>query len=353
MPWQRVRGFPWGCHMRSNARSITLLSCIFLLAPTAGNSQDDGEAMIEGIAAQVGNEIVLISEVQELARPMEGRMRDAGAPEAQIQNIQVEALERLIDSKVIATAVTRYEMEASPEDIDNAVADIARSNGITPDQLKASVQNHGLTMAEYRGKLKGEIERSKIINAMVSNRVRVEPEEVERLYRDRYGQQLSGGDEIRLRHILIAVGQQHMRDEGTACAIAQEAVTKIRAGELDFTEAARQLTDVNPEQQGELGWLHLDDIAPWMDRAIAPLKPGQVTDPIPTPFGCNVLELVERRSFEPITLEQATPSLHAEISQQKTDREILDWIETLRKQTFISRKGVYAEGQQKKPSSIQ
>jgi hypothetical protein len=39
------------------------------------------ERLVEGIAAQVGGEIILVSEVMEMAGPVEERMRAAGAPE--------------------------------------------------------------------------------------------------------------------------------------------------------------------------------------------------------------------------------------------------------------------------------
>ena len=301
------------------------------------------EKLLEGVAAQVGDQIVLVSELNEITRPMEKRMRDGGAPETQIGNMHREALERLIDERLIATMVTRLEMGASQDEVSEAIAGIAQSNGLTTAQLKASVENHGLTMDEYRAKLKGEIERNKIIGAMVSDRVRVSPEEIQALFNERYGGQKDSGDEVRLRHILVATGGATMRNEKMACATLDEAATKIRAGQLDFNEAARQLTDMNPEQQGELGWLHLNEIAPWMVNAIVGLEPGQITNPIPMPFGCNLLQLVESRSFQPVTPEQAHAALRAELVNRKTDREIGDWLNEVRKQTFISRKGKYAE----------
>jgi hypothetical protein len=63
---------------------------------------------------------------------------------------------------------------------------------------------------------------------------------------------------------------------------------------------------------------------------------------IEMPFGCNLLQLVERRSFEPVTIEEATPSLQNELFRQKTEAEYVKWVEKLREQTYIERKGAYA-----------
>jgi len=308
----------------------------------AGSSRAE-PVLLDGIAAQVGTEIVLISEVQELAAPIEQRMRAQGAGETDIQSMYRDALERLIESKLIEGVVKRLELEATDQEIDNAIFGIAQDNGLTIEQLQASVRSHGLTVEEYREKIRGEIERSKVLNAMVRSRVRVEPSEIEALYKKRYGDQRQAGEEVQLRLILVGAGPSAMRDIETACRIASDAREKIVAGEIAFGDMAQRVTDMNPEQGGELGWLHVDEIAGWMKQPLATMQPGDISPVIPTAFGCNVLQLVDRRTFTPITLEDAEPMLTAELQQQKSDAAYLEWLETLRSQTYVARYGAYDE----------
>ena len=324
-----------------------LLGCILLafgLAFVASKSGQAKEVMVDGIAAQVGSEIVLLSEVDELSRPVEERMRAGGMGPSEIQSMKGDALERLIESKLIESVVTRLELQATAAEIDAAIAGIAQDNGLTVEQLQTSVQSHGLTLEEYRDKLKGEIERSKVINTMVRARIRVEPEEVRKAYEKRFGDQKQrAGEEVHLRHILVAAGGASQRNVATACSIASDAEKKIKDGELTFDETARRVTDMNPEAGGELGWMHTDDLAPWMSKALVNMKPGDVSGVIETGFGCNILELVERRDYQIVTFADAEPTLTAELTRRKMDKEYLDWLQTLRKQTYISRKGSYAE----------
>lgn len=329
------------------SNSLRLLLVFFVLASVqslpAGRAPA-AEKLLDGIAAQVGAEIVLISEVRELARPVEERMRAAGVSESEIRNMYAEALERLIESKLIEGVVVRFELEASEGEVDAAIMGIAQDTGMTIEQLQRSVESHGLSIEEYRDKLKGEIERSKVLNAMVRSRVRVDIEEVRLAYDERYGEQPEGGEEVHLRHILVASGGDSTRSLSSSCLIAAEAARKIKAGEIAFPDMARRVTDMNPQAAGELGWMMVDDLAPWMAGPIAQMEPGDSSDPIETAFGCNLLQLVDRRAFQPVTFEEAEEALTAELSSQKMDREYLDWLDTLRKQTFVSRKGLYAEG---------
>ncbi len=59
---------------------------------------------------------------------------------------------------------------------------------------------------EFRRAIQGEIERSKVVNAMVRSRVEVSQEEIQKLYDDRFAKQPSGGEEVYLRHIVVRTG---------------------------------------------------------------------------------------------------------------------------------------------------
>ncbi len=326
--------------MRISCKVAFLL--LFVAWPLARHGAAE-ELLIDGIAAQVGSEIVLLSEVRELARPVEDRMRAAGAPEAEVRGMHAEALERLIEAKLIAGVVRRLELEATEAEIDDAITGIAQDTGLTLEQLGRSVESHGLTIPEYREKIKSEIERSKVLNTMVRSRVRVEPADVKAAFDEQYGNQRSGGEEVHLRHILVAFGKEVMRDRRTACVIAEDAVRKIKGGEINFADMARRVTDMDPERAGEIGWLHLDDLASWMAPTVRQMQPGDVSEVIETPFGCNLLELVERRGFEPVRFEQAEQAITAELARLKMEREYINWLETLRKQVYVSRKGLYSQ----------
>jgi len=298
------------------------------------------EKLVEGIAAQVGNDIVLVSEVMEMSAPVEERMRQAGAPEAEIQRVRDDALERLIEGKLLTSVVERLELAAEREEIDAAIGAIAEDNGLTPDELYKSIQSHGLTVDEYRKKIQGEIERSKVVNAMVRSRVEVSQEEIQKMYDDRFAKQPSGGEEVYLRHIVVRVGGPDARSGADACARIEEARAEIETG-TEFQQVARRVTEMNPDREGDLGWIHHDELAAWMEGAIEKLAPGQLSATIEMPFGCNLLQLVDRRPFKRITFEEAQAQLRNVIFQEKTEAEYVKWIDVLRKQTHVEKKGAF------------
>lgn len=299
--------------------------------------------MIEAVAAQVGNDIVLLSELQELTGPIEKRMAEGDASKAEILMMRAEVLDRLIEQKLVASVVARMELQATPEEVDRAIASIARDTGITTQQLIRSVTSHGLTLPEYRDKIRSEIERSKVINGLVRSQVQVNPVEITEVYEERFGNQPAGGDEVHLRHIVVAYGEQVLRDGNASCELAREGRQRIEASEISFPALARAISSANAARGGDMGWIHVSDVAAWMAPAVDQLGNSGVSQVIEMPFGCNLIEVVERREFQPISFEQAAPHLEQEIVQRKTEQAFVTWIAEIREQTYIERKGVFAE----------
>ncbi|MCZ6784818.1 MAG: hypothetical protein O7G30_16085, partial [Proteobacteria bacterium] len=90
--------------MRTPSRSRLLL---VVLASCATAAAGAAEEVIDGIAAQVGNDIVLISEVNQMAAPVEERMRNAGAPAGEVARMRADVLDRLIEGRLMADVVRR------------------------------------------------------------------------------------------------------------------------------------------------------------------------------------------------------------------------------------------------------
>ena len=100
---------------------------------------------------------------------------------------------------------------------------------------------------------------------------------------------------------------------------------------------------MNPDQGGDIGWFHVSSLAPWMTDAIDPLLTGGTSEVIEMPFGCNLLHVVEKRRYEEITYESARARLGEYLFQKRLAEEYAAFIEELRKQTYIERKGIFAD----------
>jgi len=318
---------------------IGWIALAIAIAASPANSAEQRTA--DGIAAQVGNEIVLVSEVMDRVAPMEARLREQNAPPIEIAKLRAAGLEKLIEARLIDQIVERGELYATDEEVTLTVESIATENGLTVEELYKSVQAQGLSLQEYRDEIKKGIEHQKVIRGAVASKITVDEAEVRSLYAERFSDQPTSGEIVHLRQILLTFGAVAPEDKASVCKAVHQAKRRINAGEA-FEKIAAEISEVAPAEGGDIGWLHTDSVASWMTALIDPISDGETSDVVELPFGCSLLKLVERRQFEPVSFDDAETELSVEIYQRHLEREFRKWMEKLREQTYIERKGAYA-----------
>jgi peptidyl-prolyl cis-trans isomerase SurA len=304
----------------------------------------EGAALLEGIAAQVGSDIVLVSEVRELAAPMVARAKAAGATERDLRMIEAQALERLIEKALLRIVVKRAELQASDEEVDGTIAEIASDNGITPEQLRASVEAQGLAYAAYRERIKGEIEHSKVVNGVIGARIEIDPKEVQEIYQRDFAARPQSGVEFHVRTFVVAPQAAPSREE--ACSRVRAARERVAAGE-DLLEVANGIATMDPE----LGWVHQNQLAPWIATAVQPLAAGQLSEIVDESFGCAFVQLVERREVKPIARADAERAIMNKLYQERIQGAYQQFIDEIREHTYIERKGLVASIEEFAPAT--
>ena len=317
------------------------LLALSLLAALAGAAR--AELLLDGIAAQVGSEVVLVSDVRAAAGPTAARARAQGASNEEIRQLCVDVLEEMIDRALIQQLVRRAEIGASDADVDAAIASIAKENGLSIDKLRASVEAQGLPYALYRERIRGEIEHARVINELVASKTRVEESELKVLYEEQIAQRPQGGEEFRLRVIVVTAKGDAPDAHALACGEVDAALARLAAGEA-FEAVARELSEANPESGGDQGWVHESELAGWMRRPVEALPAGGITERIETGFGCGIVQVVERRAYVPLSFEQAREGLYRRVFDERMAVEYKKLVARLREQTYIERKGVFGEG---------
>jgi peptidyl-prolyl cis-trans isomerase SurA len=315
------------------------------LLPLAAAAQEDGAPsspppaggeVVDGIAAQVGTDVVLVSDVTRLSGPIEAQMREAGATDADVGRMREEVLDRLIDRTLISLFAKRNEIQPSDAEIDEAVQAVATENQMSLEQLRQSVESQGMGWDAYRKRLGDEIVQQKVIGGMVRARIRVEEAEIRSYYEERFGDQPTTGDEVHLQHIAVAARDEKPASKRAACDRVRSALGQVRSGR-DFLDVAREFSEGTPD----LGFVPIANLAPWMADPVNQLAPGTISNVIELPVGCAVLRLVERREVQPVSFEQAADRIQRVLMDQKYEQELETFLERLRKQTYVERKNAF------------
>ena len=141
-----------------------------LLLSTLGARADQS---IEGIAAIVGEDVILRSEVNMATAQMLAsiRARQGQVPPEVASQVHNEALRSLIDDKLIMRVAERNNLQASASEIDEAIEGIAADEGISVDDIYTAVSSQGLSRDEYRSQLGTQLTKMRVVSGSVQSRI--------------------------------------------------------------------------------------------------------------------------------------------------------------------------------------
>ena len=111
---------------------------------------------------------------------------------------------------------------------------------------------------------------------------------------------------------------------------------RVQSGEADFATMARlHSVDSTATRGGDLGWLQPGDTVPEFEGVMNKLKPGQISDPIRTPYGYHLIQVVERRTEKDGNPERMRVAARQAIRQKKLAEASYEWERELRDQAFV------------------
>ena len=282
--------------------------------------------------------------------------------------------EREVDSKVIVTDA----------EVDNYLATVASQAGgeeeyhlshiyitvpeqATPTAVEASRKRAEEALAEIKaGKSFGEVaatfsaapdassggdlgwRSSARLPTVFADVVRtLKPGEVSGILRSPAGFHIVKLAEVRSRNQPTIVEQTHARhilikvNESTSEADAKARIDRLRERLLagaKFEDVARANSeDASAAKGGDLGWLSPGDTVPQFEQAMDKLKVGEISEPVRSPFGWHLIEVLGRRKQD-ITKQREREQARQAIRQRKSDEQWEEFIRQLRDRTYVEYK---------------
>ncbi|HZM48222.1 MAG TPA: peptidylprolyl isomerase [Burkholderiales bacterium] len=174
---------------------------------------------------------------------------------------------------------------------------------------------------------------------------KLQPGEVTELLRSANGFHLlrlnerrgSGGapvivNQTRTRHILIKTNELVSEDEARRRLVG---LKERLDNKVDFAELARAHSeDTSASKGGDLGWISPGDTVPDFERAMNDLKLGEVSNPVKSPFGWHLIQVLERRN-EDMSKERQRLNARMALRARKSDESYQEWVRQLRDRAYI------------------
>ncbi len=269
----------------------TLLLGIAMIA----NTSFAAPQVVDKVAAVVNNGVVLESDVDGLMQSVKLNAGQAGQQLPDDATLRHQILERLIMDQIILQMGQKMGVKITDEQLDQAIANIAKQNNMTMDQMRSRLAYDGLNYSTYRNQIRKEMIISEVRNNEVRRRITVLPQEVDALAKQ-IGTQNDASTELNLSYILIALPENPTSEQVNdaqrqAESIVEEARNSADFGKLAITYSA----DQQALKGGQMGWGRIQELPGIFAQALSTAKKGDIVGPIRSGVGFHILKVNDLR----------------------------------------------------------
>jgi peptidyl-prolyl cis-trans isomerase SurA len=327
---------------RTYFRGLILILIVGLLFPLYLSAQ-----VVDKVVAVVNDEIITLSELEEdtagLFRSITQSNPEKPILEAMEQAREI-SLNSMIERRLIKQKAKNYNVTVTDEDIETAYEKIRNDMSLNPTEFRQKLEKSGLTEESYRNKLKSQILQSRLLSYDVRSKIVVTDEMIRDYYDEHYTSKVDKGSFYLLQ---IGCSWNKTDDQGKLTLEKQETRKRTeRIFELakkgqDFKMLAEKFSELpSASDGGDIGIFTLDEMAPAMRDAVRTLKPGEISEIIETPIGCQFFKLMsgdENAVVVTDAFEAVKEEIREKLFEEKLKVAYSEWVKKLKEDAYIQR----------------
>jgi peptidyl-prolyl cis-trans isomerase SurA len=275
-------------------RWVILLFCWIGMAGVAG-----AQEVIDGVVAVVGDEIVLKSELEQMAqyyalqmglRPLEQK--------TEYNRLIREILQNLIDERVLLAKAKEDTITVEDQKVDAELENYAQRMIQQLGSVEKVEAQFGAPIKKIKRDNREEVKKRLIVGKLQNKKfqgLQVSRRDVESFYESVKDSLPEKKPMVKLSQILLRIQPgEASRIEARARIAAIQA--RLAQGE-SFPELAKQVSEDpgTAKRGGELGFVERGTLFPSFEEAVFKLEPGQVSDIVETPIGFHLIQALEKR----------------------------------------------------------
>lgn len=282
--------------------STTLAFVVLLALGGQAVAQSERPAQAPGrivladrIAAVVNKEVITVKELGQRTEQIAIQLRRQGAPLPPEEVLQRQVLERMITDLVQVQFAKETGVSISADDLDRTLTRIAQQNKLSLPDFRRAVEREGIEWEKFRDDIRAEMLISRLREREVDSKIQVSDAEVDAFVEQGQANP-DAPPEYDLSHILVRLPEQAGPEQIEAHRRrASEALAQLRSG-VDFRQVAVSFSDApDALKGGGMGWRSADRLPELFVQALAPMKPGEVTEILRSPAGFHILRMNDRR----------------------------------------------------------
>jgi parvulin-like peptidyl-prolyl isomerase len=283
-----------------------------------------GAHLEDRIIAVVNSDLIMLSDLKrEVASQQERITRQHQGNELaqQVKIAEYMAITKMIERKLQLQEAKAKKVEVSDQEVSQMLEQMKQRGGV----LDPSTPQNPRTVRD-------QLMLLKVVDMEVRGNVMVGDSEMKRYYaghRDRFA--------LPEEYLLSQIFVQRRSPEETADALtkARQAMDELKRGEK-FEDVALQYSDApNAVQGGRLGLVRQGELLPVIERAIAALVPGGISDIIENAEGFHIIRVDDKKPKQFRSFEQVRYEIQGLVFEQKKEDMFQSWLTNLKNKAYI------------------
>lgn len=293
--------------------------------------------LVDGIQAVVHDSIITYQDVQEYTRPLVDQLRqqysnDPKEFQAKVYKAWNDNLERLVENQLILHDFKTAGYNLPESVIDEQLEHYIRANyGDDRVRFIKTLQAEGKTYEEFRREFRDRFIVQQMRLARDQNVTIISPHKIE-VYYEEHTNDFKVDEEVKLRMIVL---NKSSDDPEKAHKLAEEILTNIKGG-ASFAQMASVYSQGSQRSVGgDWGWVEKSVLRKELAVVAFSLKPGETSGVINTPEACYLMRVDGIKPAHVKALKDVRDGIEKTLLAQEHDRMQKQWIDRLKKKTFI------------------
>jgi len=312
-----------------------IITAFFVMCQTAT------AAVTDGIAAVVNDEIITQSELHRAFDPYAKRIDDTyrgNDKETVLKQNKSVFLQRMIDQILIEQEAKKVGLtpeSIKDEEVMAVINDMLVKNNLSTKEYMQKLATEHSSLEAVKKEIRGQMLRMRLLRREVQSKILVTDEEIGEYY-NKHRQEYEGKEAVRIHQILLpAPKEQGSLMRQNVRVQAEQIRDRILKGESFEAMAAKYSKDPSAAHGGDIGFVERGVILPQVEQAAFSLPLDEVSNVLETDLGYLLITVVDKRGagFKPPSAVRN--EIKAKIEDEKVAKKYDDWIEGIRKKSFI------------------
>lgn len=308
--------------LRRLRHSVAVVCCVLAwyvdLPPVLSAQVEDR------IVAIVNSDLIMWSDIKRELAPERERITQQyrGAErEQRLKTAEYMALTNMIERKIQLQEAKARGVDVSDQEIKQTVRQMKQQGEKIDEADPYTAKN-----------VREQLTLLRVVDREVRSGVMVSDGDMKRYFQE-HRDRFALPEEYTLSQILI---KPRSPDElSDVKARVREIVALLKKGESFEDLALRYSDGVNASRGGRLGLVRQGELVPGLERAIATLVPGGISDTIETPEGLHLVRLEDKKPKQFRPYDEVKQEIQGLVFRQKSEDVFQAWLADLKNKAFI------------------